>query len=72
MLLHAMCWLQMPAWPFVAASFGVGIFALLPYFAIWKPLKGQKAGQELPLPKEELVSRPSSLNSLRSIIQGSE
>ena len=26
-----------PAWPFVTASFGLGAFALLPYFVLWKP-----------------------------------
>jgi hypothetical protein len=42
---------QLPAWPFVATSFGVGVFALLPYFAFWKPAKNQT----LPPKKEELV-----------------
>ena len=26
-----------PAWPFVTASFGLGAFALLPYFVLWQP-----------------------------------
>jgi hypothetical protein len=42
---------QLPAWPFVSASFGVGVFALLPYFAFWRPAKDQT----LPPKKEELV-----------------
>lgn len=29
--------MQIPAWPFVALSFGVGVFALGPYFALWTP-----------------------------------
>jgi len=41
---------KVPAWPFVSASFAFGVFALLPYFTLWKPIQGQK----LPLPKEEL------------------
>lgn len=28
---------QIPAWPFVALSFGVGVFGLGPYFALWTP-----------------------------------
>lgn len=41
---------KVPAWPFVAASFGTGIFALLPYMALWRPLKGNT----VPPPKSEL------------------
>jgi hypothetical protein len=40
---------QLPAWPFVAASFGVGIFALGPYFALWAPSAEAKAP---PAPEE--------------------
>lgn len=29
--------MQIPAWPFVSLSFGVGIFALGPFFALWTP-----------------------------------
>lgn len=42
--------MQLPAWPFVSASFGFGVFALLPYFVFWRPAKDQ----QLPPPKEEL------------------
>ena len=42
--------LQVPAWPFVAASFGVGVFALGPYFALWTPSREAQA----PPPQEEL------------------
>lgn len=28
---------KVPAWPFVGASFALGGFALLPYFALWQP-----------------------------------
>ncbi|KAK9918857.1 hypothetical protein WJX75_007539 [Coccomyxa subellipsoidea] len=28
---------KIPAWPFVALSFGVGVFGLGPYFALWTP-----------------------------------
>ena len=31
--------LQVPAWPFVTLSFAFGVFALGPYFALWKPSK---------------------------------
>jgi len=41
---------KLPAWPFIAGSFGFGVFALLPYFAFWRPIKDQN----LPPPKEEL------------------
>ena len=27
----------MPAWPFVGLSFGLGVLALGPYFALWTP-----------------------------------
>ena len=30
---------QVPAWPFVTLSFAFGVFALGPYFALWKPSK---------------------------------
>ena len=42
----------MPLAPFLALSFGAGVFALLPYFALWAPLPA--AEQQLP-PKSELV-----------------
>jgi len=41
---------KLPAWPFVSASFAFGVFALLPYFTFWQPMKDQ----QLPPPKEEL------------------
>jgi hypothetical protein len=40
-------WTQLPAWPFIAGSFGFGVFALLPYFTFWRPIKNQ----QLPPPK---------------------
>lgn len=43
---------QIPVWPFVLLSYAAGAFALLPFMALWSPIKGYK----LPLPKEELVS----------------
>eukprot|EP00898_Chlorokybus_atmophyticus_P004773 jgi/Chlat1/5297/Chrsp35S08979 len=30
---------SLPAWPFIALSYGTGAFALLPYFALWRPEK---------------------------------
>lgn len=27
---------KIPAWPFISASFGLGAFALIPYFALWQ------------------------------------
>ena len=48
-----MCTLQIPTAPFVVASFGVGMFSLLPYFALWSPLPREE--RTLP-PKSELVS----------------
>jgi hypothetical protein len=51
-----MCGAQIPAWPFIAASFATGIFALLPYFAIWD---APKKPLQLPPKKAELVRRSS-------------
>eukprot|EP00877_Chromochloris_zofingiensis_P013454 jgi/Chrzof1/8362/Cz03g07180.t1 len=42
---------KLPAWPFVAVSFGLGCYALLPYMCLWSPKTPQ---QQLPPPKEEL------------------
>ncbi|KAL6755100.1 hypothetical protein V8C86DRAFT_258393 [Haematococcus lacustris] len=42
---------KLPVWPFVAASFGTGAFALMPYFAFWKPISKPK----MPPPKEDMV-----------------
>mmetsp|Transcript_16127 Transcript_16127/g.34903 ORF Transcript_16127/g.34903 Transcript_16127/m.34903 type:complete len:271 (+) Transcript_16127:1-813(+) len=41
---------KVPAWPFVTLSFAFGVFALLPYFVLWRPAKDL----ELPPPKQEL------------------
>ncbi|GAX83453.1 hypothetical protein CEUSTIGMA_g10878.t1 [Chlamydomonas eustigma] len=41
---------NIPAWPFVVVSYGLGALALLPYFALWRPIRDL----ELPLPKKEL------------------
>ena len=49
MLHHTHADAQLPAWPFVAASFGVGIFALGPYFALWAPSREATAP---PAPEE--------------------
>ena len=40
--------------PFLGLSFAAGVFALLPYFALWAPLPPSE--QNLP-PKSELVRR---------------
>jgi hypothetical protein len=40
----------LPAWPFVAASFGLGAYALIPYMALWAPPEEKPA---LPPPREE-------------------
>jgi hypothetical protein len=57
---HLITWtvmaMQVPTAPFVVASFAVGMFSLLPYFALWSPLP--RAERVLP-PKSELVSRIS-------------
>ena len=36
-----------PVWPFVVLSFGVGAFALLPYFGLWQPPPPKVAKAEL-------------------------
>ena len=33
----------MPAWPFVGLSFGLGVLALGPYFALWTPAAEMQA-----------------------------
>jgi hypothetical protein len=40
---------QVPAWPFVALSFFFGAFALLPYMALWRPIR-DPATNPLPPP----------------------
>ncbi len=52
--------MQVPVAPFLALSFGAGVFALLPYFALWAPLR--ETEQTLP-PKSELV-RPDSTSMM--------
>jgi len=42
----------LPAWPFVAAAFGLGAYALIPYMALWVPPTPEEA-PELPPPAEE-------------------
>lgn len=47
---------QVPAWPFVVASFAFGIFALGPYFALWTPVKDEEHhGRSGPPKKSDLV-----------------
>lgn len=36
-----------PAWPFLVLSFGVGAFALLPYFGLWQPPPPKVSKDEL-------------------------
>ena len=31
------CGAKVPAWPFLGLSFGLGVLALGPYFALWTP-----------------------------------
>jgi hypothetical protein len=42
----------LPAWPFVAAAFGLGAYAMIPYMALWVPPKPEEA-PVLPPPPEE-------------------
>lgn len=51
---------KIPAWPFVTASFAAGVFALLPYFALWD---APKEKLELPPKKEDLGKIESVLES---------
>ncbi|CAG9460569.1 unnamed protein product [Pedinophyceae sp. YPF-701] len=53
---------NVPAWPFITLSFGLGMFALMPYFAFWRP---QPPGaQELgPPSKESLTLGQKALES---------
>lgn len=47
--------LQLPAWPFAAASVFLGAYALIPYMCLWSPPRNP---EKLPLPASELVSGP--------------
>lgn len=51
---------QVPLAPFLALSFGTGVFSLLPYFALWEPLSPDE--QKL-LPRNELVRTRSCIAS---------
>lgn len=51
---------KVPLAPFLALSFGAGVFALLPYFALWAPLPVQQ--RQLP-PKSELGPIRKALES---------
>lgn len=44
--------LQLPAWPFAAASVFLGAYALIPYMCLWSPPRNP---EKLPLPASELV-----------------
>ncbi|KXZ48343.1 hypothetical protein GPECTOR_28g750 [Gonium pectorale] len=44
---------KVPAWPFVAMSFALGAFALLPYMALWRPYS-RPEDNPLPPPASEL------------------
>lgn len=48
--------LQVPAWPFVTASFAFGYFALGPFFALWTPVADEQHKQTGPPRKSDLVS----------------
>jgi hypothetical protein len=42
----------LPAWPFVAAAFGLGAYAMIPYMALWVPPKPEEAPVLPPTPEE--------------------
>jgi hypothetical protein len=42
---------QVPLWPFLSLSFGVGIFALYPYLCLWQP-QSDRDLQSPPAPEE--------------------
>ncbi|MEL6814891.1 MAG: DUF2834 domain-containing protein, partial [Cyanobacteria bacterium J06598_3] len=56
---------KIPAWPFVLGSFGLGAFALLPYFALREPNPTFEA------PKTKLLSLLDSVWTGRLIALGS-
>lgn len=58
---------QIPAWPFVSLSFAFGVFALGPYFALWKPSKEAKAP---PAPQELQGWRNLGLKGTESKVAG--
>ena len=57
----------MPAWPFVSLSFAFGVFALGPYFALWKP---SKQAQSPPAQQELQGWRNLGLKATESKIAG--
>ena len=56
--------LQLPAWPFAAASVFLGAYALIPYMCLWSPPRNP---EKLPLPASELVS--TSRQHIRHLIK---
>ena len=59
--------MQVPAWPFVTLSFAFGVFALGPYFALWKP---SKQAQSPPAQEELQGWRNFGLKGTESKIAG--
>ncbi|CAL5224193.1 g6835 [Coccomyxa viridis] len=58
---------KVPAWPFVSLSFAFGVFALGPYFALWKP---SKQAQSPPAQQELQGWRNLGLKATESKIAG--
>ncbi len=44
---------KIPAWPFVTASFGLGMYALMPYFALWRAPSKTQTGPVPPGPEQQ-------------------
>lgn len=57
---------QVPAWPFVAGSVFFGAFALLPYMALWQPLKDSTDARSPPPPEDLEGAKGIMLKGLES------
>lgn len=62
-----------PAWPFLTLSFGVGAFALLPYFGLWQPpppkvTKAELSKFPLNLLENKLVAYGALLSGLGLLV----
>lgn len=44
---------QIPVWPFVSASFGLGVFALMAYLCVWQPIEDEDISPPAPVELEE-------------------
>lgn len=57
-----LCDRQVPAWPFIAASYFAGSFSLIPFFAIWNtPPHTSRAQMKVPPARSQLIGRRNTM-----------